>query len=108
MELRAGADLELAIGVALVHLDRLDRDEERLRDLLVAHPVGRQLCHAPLARGQCVEPRLEDLSRPRAGGGDFLVRLFAETSDKKPMRLIRNRSVGGGLAYLTYEFLPDA
>src|SRR5262245_60547491 len=73
-ELRAGAELELAIGAAQVHLDRLDRDEERLRDLLVTHPVGRQLCHAPLARGQCVKPRLEDLSRPRAGGGDLLVR----------------------------------
>src|SRR5215471_591347 len=27
LELGAGADLELAIGVAQVHLDRLDRDE---------------------------------------------------------------------------------
>jgi dihydrofolate reductase len=30
-------------------------------------------------------------------------RLFAETSDKKPMRLIDIRTVGGDLAYLTYE-----
>ena len=29
-------------------------------------------------------------------------RLFGETSDKKPMRLINNRTVGDGLAYLTY------
>src|SRR4029453_12833710 len=35
VELRAGADFELAVGVAQVHLDRLDRDEERLRDVLV-------------------------------------------------------------------------
>ena len=78
VELRAGADLELAIGVAQVHLDRLDRDEERLRDLLVAHPVGCELCHAPLARGERVEPGLEDLSRPRAGGGDLVVRPLGE------------------------------
>src|SRR5262249_3840132 len=41
-------------------------------------PAGRQLCHAPFARGQRVEPRLEDLSRPRAGGGDLFVRLPGE------------------------------
>jgi hypothetical protein len=37
-----------------MHFDRLDRDEERLRDLLVTHPVGRELRHAPLARGERV------------------------------------------------------
>jgi dihydrofolate reductase len=30
-------------------------------------------------------------------------RLFGETSDKKPMRLINTRTVDGDLAYLTYE-----
>jgi dihydrofolate reductase len=35
-------------------------------------------------------------------------RLFGETSDTKPMRLIGNRTVGGGLAYLTYEFVRNA
>jgi dihydrofolate reductase len=30
-------------------------------------------------------------------------RLFGETSDKKPMRLLDTRTVGDGLAYLTYE-----
>jgi hypothetical protein len=34
VERRAEADLELAIGVAQVDLDRRDRDERRLRDLL--------------------------------------------------------------------------
>jgi tetratricopeptide (TPR) repeat protein len=74
VELRAGADLELAVGVAQVHLDRLDSDEERLCDLLVAHPVGRELCHALLARGECVESRLQHLSRSRTGCGDLFVR----------------------------------
>jgi dihydrofolate reductase len=35
-------------------------------------------------------------------------RLFGETSDKKPMRLTGNRTVGDGLAFLTYERARDA
>lgn len=35
-------------------------------------------------------------------------RLFSETSDKKPMRLIDAKTVGHGLAYLTYEFVRKA
>ena len=69
-----------------MHLDRLDRDEERLRDLLVAHPVGRELCHAPLARGERVEPRLEDLARSRTGGGDLFVRPLGEPECSDPSR----------------------
>jgi hypothetical protein len=41
-----------------VHLDRFDRDEECLRDLLVTHLVGGELCHAPLARGERVSVEL--------------------------------------------------
>ena len=35
-------------------------------------------------------------------------RLFGETSDKKPMRLISIQTIGAGLAFLTYERVPDA
>jgi dihydrofolate reductase len=35
-------------------------------------------------------------------------RLFGETSDKKPMRLLNTRTVAGDLAYLTYEPVRDA
>ena len=35
-------------------------------------------------------------------------RLFGETGDKKPMRLLETRTVGDGLAYLTYELVRDA
>ena len=35
-------------------------------------------------------------------------RLFGETSDKKPMRLINTRTVGNDLAYLTYQPVRDA
>jgi dihydrofolate reductase len=35
-------------------------------------------------------------------------RLFGETSDKKSIRLLYTRTVGDGLAYLTYELARDA
>src|SRR6266511_3896104 len=35
-------------------------------------------------------------------------RLFGETSDKKAMRLVDTQTVGGDVAYLTYEFVRDA
>ena len=35
-------------------------------------------------------------------------RLFGETSDKKPMRLIDTQTVGDGVAFLTYEPVRDA
>ena len=35
-------------------------------------------------------------------------RLFGETSDKIPMRLISTQTVGDSLALLTYERVPDA
>jgi dihydrofolate reductase len=35
-------------------------------------------------------------------------RLFGETSDKMPMRLVDSRTIGDGLAFLTYEFVRAA
>jgi dihydrofolate reductase len=35
-------------------------------------------------------------------------RLFDETTDKKPMRLLDARTIGDGLAYLTYERVREA
>ena len=32
-------------------------------------------------------------------------RLFGETSDKKPMRLVDARTIGDGLAFLTYQLV---
>jgi dihydrofolate reductase len=39
------------------------------------------------------------------GGGE---RLFGESSDKKPMRLVDTRTIGDGLAFLTYERVREA
>ena len=35
-------------------------------------------------------------------------RLFGETSDKKPMRLVDTKTIGAGLVFLTYKFVRDA
>ena len=35
-------------------------------------------------------------------------RPFGETSDKKPMRLLDTQTLEGGIAYLTYQSVPDA
>jgi len=35
-------------------------------------------------------------------------RLFGETTDKRPLRLIHTKTVGKGLAHLTYERAPEA
>jgi hypothetical protein len=34
--------------------------------------------------------------------------LFGQTSDKKPMRLVDAKTIGDGLAFLTYQFVRDA
>jgi hypothetical protein len=35
-------------------------------------------------------------------------RLFGETSDKKPIRLVGTQTVDGEIAFLTYERVRDA
>ena len=35
-------------------------------------------------------------------------RLFGETSDKRPLRLIHTKTIGHGLAHLTYERAREA
>ena len=35
-------------------------------------------------------------------------RLFGETSDKRPLRLIATKTIGNGLAHLTYERAREA
>jgi len=35
-------------------------------------------------------------------------RLFGEASDKKPLRLLSTRTIGDGLAFLTYELVREA
>src|SRR5262245_65984386 len=74
--------------MAEVDLDCLDRDVESLRDLLVASPLGRELCYAPLAHSEGVEPRQEHLSRRCACGGKLVVRAPGEPECADPLRQV--------------------
>jgi dihydrofolate reductase len=71
-------------------------------EILVA--ASRQLVHTLMEHDLVDELRL--MVYPVVlGAGE---RLFGETSDKKSMRLLDTRTVGDGLAFLTYELVRDA
>src|SRR4051794_13708701 len=54
-QLLARAHAELAVHVAELEVDRVRRDEHRLRDLALAASLGRQGGHAPLGVRQRAE-----------------------------------------------------
>jgi dihydrofolate reductase len=71
-------------------------------DILVY--ASRQLVHTLLEHDLVDELRL--IVFPVVlGAGE---RLFGEISDKKPMRLVDSKTVGDGLAFLTYELVREA
>ncbi len=71
-------------------------------DIVVA--ASAQLVHTLIEHDLADELRLT-IYPVVLGAGE---RLFGETSDKKPMRLINTRTVGDSLAYLTYKLVRDA
>jgi dihydrofolate reductase len=66
-------------------------------------PASFQLVHTLMEHGLVDELRLR-VFPVVLGAGE---RLFGETSDKKPMRLVDVETLEGGIAYLTYQAVRD-
>jgi dihydrofolate reductase len=62
-------------------------------------PASFQLAHTLIEHDLVDELRLKIFPVVLGAGA----RLFGETSDKKPMRLVDTQTVGDGIAFLTYE-----
>jgi len=77
--------------------------KERLNGEIVV-PASRQLAHTLIENELVDELRL--MVYPFVlGAGE---RLFGGTNDKVPLRLVANRTVGDGLAYVTYQVVRAA
>jgi len=76
--------------------------QETEGDIVV--PGSFQLLRALLEHDLVDELRLKIFPVVLGAGG----RLFGETNDKKPMRLVETRILDSGVAYLTYERVHDA
>ena len=76
--------------------------QELAGDIVVYGSI--QLVHALIEHDLVDELRLMIYPVVLGAGG----RLFGETSDSKPMRLVHVQAVGDGLALLTYQRAQDA
>jgi len=78
----------------------------KLKDELegeIVVPASFQLVHTLIEHDLVDELRLKIFSVV-LGTGE---RLFGETSDKKPMRLVDTQTLGDGVAFLTYELVRE-
>jgi dihydrofolate reductase len=84
-------------------VNEVSKLKDRLNGEIVV-PASRHLVHTLIEHDLVDELRL--MIYPFVlGAGE---RLFGATSDKKPMRLTETRTVGSGLAFLTYESVQSA
>ena len=83
-------------------VDEVSKLKQELDGEIVVY-ASRQLVHTLMEHDLVDEVRL--IVFPVVlGAGE---RLFGETSDKSSLRLLDTRTVGDGLAYLTYEVVPS-
>jgi dihydrofolate reductase len=78
----------------------------KLKDELegeIVVPASFQLVHTLIEHDLVDELRLK-IFPVVLGAGE---RLFGETSDKKPMRLVDTQTLGDGVAFLTYELVRE-
>jgi dihydrofolate reductase len=83
-------------------VNEVSRLKERVNGDIVVYASGR-LVHTLMEHDLVDELRM--MVYPLVLGAGH--RLFGETSDKKPMRLVDTRTVGDGLALLTYQPVRD-
>ncbi len=84
-------------------VNEVSKLKERLNGEIVV-PASRQLVRTLIEKDLVDELRL--MVYPFVlGAGE---RLFGETSDKVPLRLVGNRTVGDGLPYVTYQVVRAA
>lgn len=104
MTTRGGPGLRARCRSARRASGRQESEVSKLKQELGGEIVvyaSRQLVRTLMERHLVDELRL--MVYPVAlGAGE---RLFGETSDKLPLRLLDTRTVGDGLAYLTYELV---
>jgi hypothetical protein len=87
-------------GDVVSEIAKLKQDKDG--DIVV--PGSFQLLHTLIEHDLVDELRLK-IFPVVLGAGE---RLFGETNDKKPMRLVETQALDDGIAYLTYERLQDA
>jgi dihydrofolate reductase len=83
-------------------LDEVSKLKQELKGELVV-PASFKLVRTLLEHDLVDELRLK-VFPVALGDGE---RLFGETSDKKPMRLVDTRTVGDDVVFLTYEVVRD-
>ena len=84
-------------------IDEVSKLKQEIDGDIVVY-ASRQLVHALMEHDLVDELRL--MVYPFVlGAGE---RLFGETSDKRPLRLIATKTIGNGLAHLTYERAREA
>src|ERR671925_917879 len=85
-QLGARRDVELAEGVAEVHLDGAQRNEQSLRDLAVGEPFGGHGGDPALAGRERVDTAANETAWASAGGDELLVRSLGQEGSAAALR----------------------